>query len=207
MLSRLHGWVLSGQWPRQLIAQLHPSQLIPGGSVSRINLHGFLKRLLRITPLIFFLLFEPFFESLLSRRRRERAGYANARTFDMSQAMQRNPAHINVAHETDPAVEFHSLGRKTCQFGLNLTVPQILAGLCAHTIVVPVGTTGIADGGGRTLGRIPKAKAETAVQVAIGFAVPASPANGLNHGRFSQFRSIVQDDLAGDENGRLWCRR
>ena len=114
--------------------------------------------------------------------------------------MQRNSAHINAARETNPGIELHGLRRKACQLGLNLTILQILTRLCTHTIVVHVGTAGITDRGGRTLRRIPKAKAEAAMRIAVGFAVTAPPADGLNHGRFSQFRPIIQNNLAGDEN-------
>jgi hypothetical protein len=37
------------------------------------------------------------------------------------------------------------------------------------------------------------------VRIAVGFAVPAAAANGLNHGRFSQLSPIIDNHFAGNE--------
>src|ERR1700733_6025188 len=202
MLRRLRGCVrrLSRQRVRRLIAQLQSSQLIPGGSVSRINLNRFRERFLGILQFIFLFLFESFFESLFGGGWSDRAGYTDAGSVNVRQPMQRDTAPLNTGHETNPAAELYGLRRKACQLSLNLTILQIAARLCAHTIVVHVGTAGIADRG-CTLRRIPKAKTETAMRIAIGFAMAASAANGLNRGRLSQFRPIIDDNLARDEDG------
>jgi hypothetical protein len=44
-------------------------------------------------------------------------------------------------------------------------------------------------------------KAEAAMGIAVGFAVPSAAANGLNHRGLGQIGSVIDHYLAGNENG------